>query len=259
MRYGIFGDFHGADLRPLAGAAAAADVNALVCLGDFDLTKTIHQFLEIRRWATDKGYPVYEVPGNHDQAMLNRIDIYSPNFKDYEKTYEQLCDELHSEVEAKNYIRSLLDGGTRSEFWLGDDIHKGRVLAIHGGLADRFDMWTSAYLGDLSDLWNRIESTADYRANFRTMKKLNYRIMIRSHDHEPVYACQEMRQEPREERGFAKISELFSLNRIKKIAGEGRFMLHDDKRYIINPGAVCDGHWAILDVNDKTFLEFRTL
>lgn len=251
MRYGICADFHGADLEPLGSALRKADIDVLVSLSDFDLTKTVHQFLEIKDWAIAKGCPVYEVPGNHDHAMLNQTDIYSPYFEKYDRTYPQLCDELHSDAKAKNYIQGLVDRGTRSEFWLGDDIRRGRVLVVHGGLANRSDMWTP----HPSDLWNRIVRKADYKANFKEMERLGYRIMIRGHDHKPAYAS----QEPRGDKGVAGILKPFSEYRTRKKKGKGRVMLDDDKRYIINPGALREGHWAVIDVADKTFLDFCTL
>ncbi len=77
MKYAIFGDMHGIDLRALEAALGEEDPDSLICLGDFDQTKTIRQFIDIQDYYEALGKRVIVVPGNHDKAILKGESINS--------------------------------------------------------------------------------------------------------------------------------------------------------------------------------------
>jgi len=49
MKYAIIGDLHGSELGDLEKALRLEDPDTLICLGDFDQVKTIHQFIDLEK------------------------------------------------------------------------------------------------------------------------------------------------------------------------------------------------------------------
>ncbi|MCK4295315.1 MAG: metallophosphoesterase, partial [Candidatus Marinimicrobia bacterium] len=77
MKYAIIGDFHGTELKDLDTALDYENPDTIICTGDFDQTKTVHQFMDLEKKYKDAGKKVIKVPGNHDHAILNNLPITS--------------------------------------------------------------------------------------------------------------------------------------------------------------------------------------
>ncbi|MCX8194093.1 MAG: metallophosphoesterase [Candidatus Pacearchaeota archaeon] len=255
MRYMIIGDLHGSDLYlNLEDTIMYENPDFLVCLGDFDQVSTIRQFMEIEKRLENKGKKVIKVPGNHDYALLNHICIDSGTFKKQGKSFYQLVTELNKDTIAKNYLDELVNsrepGYTihRKAFFLDKerfgDAYK--TIVIHG-----------AYDGDISsapnsspeerDLWFRLTEEEDYEKNFRIMEEKGYTIMIRGHDHEPIYSYYD------KENGIV----LYAPDPNKA------YRLFKKRKHIINPGALFNGWFALIDTNETNeevpILKYRRL
>ena len=87
---------------------------------------------------------------------------------------------------------------------------------------------------DVRDLWCRLRIEEDHRKNFEVMKRKGYRVMIRGHDHHPEYTYQD------------------SSGRIvsdRPGESEAEYALSKDRIHTVNPGALCNGHFATIDTS----------
>jgi hypothetical protein len=91
------------------------------------------------------------------------------------------------------------------------------------------------YQGEPADLWTRLRTPSDHAANFKAMEKSDYRIMIRGHDHSPVYTYKD------------------PVKGIKSYDGDddAKFRLFENRLHTINPGAYFEGYFAIIDTDVK--------
>ncbi|MGC8940635.1 MAG: metallophosphoesterase family protein [Candidatus Nanoarchaeia archaeon] len=246
MKYAIFGDLHGTELNGLEKVLAFQNVDVLICLGDFDQTKTIHQFRDLEKKYLSAEKLVIKVPGNHDHAILNDLRMASEVLKRQGKTRFELYYELISDPVAKEYINKLVNSQDQYAIFLDKDKF-GKdypTIIIHGAC----DGDLSSYPGcpeKIKDLWFRLKTENDHRKNFEVMDKKGYKVMIRGHDHEPSYTyC-----DP--EKGI-----------VTRIPESGSvYLLLKHRKHTINPGALLDGWFATIDTRSLNFpmLEYHKL
>ena len=255
MKYTIIGDLHGTELGDLEKVLSFEKPDFLICTGDFDQIKTIHQFKDLEKAYQKKGIKVIKVPGNHDHAILKNIPITSGTLRQQGKTCSGLHQELMNDPIAKQYIDELVnsknprDTNNRVKIFLDEDKFgkKYPTIIIHG-----------AYKGDLSsffdcpleaiDLWMRLTTIGDYSRNFDAMEEKGEKIMIRGHDHYAIYVYQDPHK------GI--------ITHKPKVNGS-TYHLFKNRKHVINPGALFDGLFATIDTNvleEKTpILKYRKL
>ena len=240
MRYTIFGDMHGSDLTGLETALNYLNPDVLICLGDFDQTRTIHQFMDIEKRYLDDGRRVIKVAGNHDHAILTDLDIFSKTLAKQGKTSHELHKELKNDPVARKYIDDLVNTNKTEQIFLDidkfDEAYK--TIIMHG-----------AYDGDCSSfgycpeqikhLWARLLTYYDHHLNFKVMDNKGYNIMIRGHDHNPKYASEDSNT----------VATVYpQLNHYSGDSLEGYRLLKNVK-HTINPGALFDGNFATIDTD----------
>ncbi|MFC1539024.1 metallophosphoesterase [Candidatus Latescibacterota bacterium] len=67
----IFGDIHGRRLIEFDNKIENDNIDIIVCLGDFDLIETIHEYMDFEKKYLKAGKKVITVPGNHDEIISN--------------------------------------------------------------------------------------------------------------------------------------------------------------------------------------------
>lgn len=231
MRYGLVGDVHGSELRKAEKEFHVRKVDYGICLGDFDRAHIARQMMEMQ---IESNIPWIVVPGNHDHSHINRVKIYSGTMTDQGINSEMMWSEweLPENKDAREYVEGMLENkpvvqnsARRIAFYLDED-PDWKVVVIHGAYAGDFQ-------GQPADLWTRLRREADYKKNFEVMEKKGYKIMIRGHDHFPIYTYKDP------EKGVVSYD------------GENgkEFRLFKQRVHTINPGAFFDGNFAIIDTD----------
>lgn len=239
MKYAIIGDVHGTELGDLERALSFENPDLLICTGDFDQTRTIHQFKDLEEKYQRAGKRVIKVPGNHDHAILSNLGISSGTLKRQGKNSFELHQELMKNPIARQYIDELVNSrdprytNNRVRIFLDEDKFgkEYQTIVIHG-----------AYDGDLSsfpscpenirDLWMRLRTENDHSKNFNVMGQKGYKVMIRGHDHDAVYVYNDPTK------GIVAYTP----------EGNGStYRLFENRKHTINPGALFDGLFATID------------
>lgn len=237
MKYIIFGDIHGCSIKPLEQRLEHEDSDVVICLGDFDQVRCVHEFIELENRLTSEGKKVIKVPGNHDHAIINHIDIHSGTLHAQHKNVWQLIKEFDSDSVAKKYLDSLVNSKKVKTFL--DKEKYGNTfstIVLHGGYAGTLYSFPDCP-ENAKELWYRMESKDHFEANLDIMRKKRIRIMIRGHDHEMLNTCEEKTRVKK--RMIASYS-----------SKEGSiFPLHKDERHIINPGAYFEGYFATIEID----------
>lgn len=236
MKYLIFGDVHGQDMKRLEKSLLVENPDTLICLADFDQIYSIRQFMEIEEEYLKKGKEVIKVPGNHDYALVHNQSINSWKLNSKGKSIYFLHGELNEDKKAKEYLSKLVN----SEFIVKGFLDKNKFneeypfVVVHGG-----------YSGDISNyrncpekeqpLWNRMIEEEDFKQNLIELKKRNEKVMIRGHDHIPTYTTMNSNK----------------VDITPTIEGQ-EFMLSPDKEHIINPGAFFYRYFATIDTSGNS-------
>lgn len=227
MRIVIVSDIHGESLDRLESQVLRSFMPDLVlCLGDFDQTRTIREVMELQ-----KRYRMEVVPGNHEHAIYHGIPITSDAMRKQGKSFHDLYQELHSDPLAESYVEGLLRT-PKKEMILDRDRFGGiyRTIIIHGALGG--DLMSNPDAQRIeAELWYRLRSERDHAKNFAVMEKQNFRVMLRGHDAEQTYAYRDP------QKGIA-------------IYEGGRdYRLFPHRLHTITVGDYFDGHYALLDTN----------
>ncbi|MCK4635102.1 MAG: metallophosphoesterase [Candidatus Aenigmarchaeota archaeon] len=239
MKYFIAGDFHGSNLEGLEFEIEKIDPDVAIFTGDYDQVKTIHQARAIQKDLKRKGKKVVNVPGNHDEAILNDMSIWSGTLRRQGKTSEELHEELMQDKEAKDFIDGLVNskipGYTNNRVRIHlDEEQFGdlyQTIVIHGGYDGSLRSWPNCP-EEIKNLWVRLNNQFDHKKNFDVMESKEYKVMLRGHDHEPSYTYNDPKKgivtyEPK---------------------GEGDFYrLFEHRQHTITPGAFFDGWFALID------------
>src|SRR2546427_2865486 len=165
MKVVAVSDIHGQPLKRLEEEVIIPlKPDLILCLGDFDQTKTIREVKEL-----EKRYQMIVVPGNHEHSIYNGYEINSPALLAQRKDYDQLRQELFSDQVAKNYVKKLLANHKREIAIVPENFrYKYRTIVIHGALAGDLHSNRGA-VGIEAELWNRLENSSDYDRNFQEM------------------------------------------------------------------------------------------
>jgi predicted phosphodiesterase len=241
MKYAIIGDIHGAELGDLRKALRFENPDSLICLGDFDQTKTINQFRRLERKYQRDGKQVRKVPGNHDHSVLNNTPMHSGTLMMQEKDIYELHSELMKNSAAHRYIEELVNSENQRHkknqigiFLDGERFGRQyRTIIVHGAFTGSLSSFPDCP-DEIKDMWFRLKTDEDYDKNFKAMARRGYKVMIRGHDHSARYAY----QDPVE--GIV----------IQKPDVEGynlMYKLLKHRKHTINPGALFDGLFAIID------------
>lgn len=241
MKYALFGDIHGTELKDLEKALAYEKPDVLICTGDFDQMRSIHQFIDLENKYKKQGKIVVKVPGNHDHAILTGLYITSGTLMRQGKDCFGLHKELKNDSVAHNYIDDLVNskelGKTNKrvglfldEYRFGKDF---KTIVIHGAYGGDLSSFPRCSK-DIRDLWYRLNTKWDHAENFEVMGKKGYKVMIRGHDHNPVYTYNDL------EKGIVSY--------YPKTKGKS-FRLLKERQHTINPGALFDGDFAIIDTD----------
>lgn len=241
MKYALFGDIHGSELNDLEKFLDSEEIGALICTGDFDQTRSIHQFIELEKKILRGGGKVTVVPGNHDHALYVGDYIRSDEIRRQGGNSKELHEELRADPIASQYILDLLQGerrgfkGNRIKGIL--DLNKFgdfyRVMIVHGAPIGNMHSFPDCP-DKIKNLWARLLTEDDHKEVFDYMDKSGYKIMIRGHDHSPIYSCRDE-------------NEIISFHLPNRdIVG---YRLGKEKLHIVNPGALFDGSLATIDTN----------
>ena len=236
MKYLLCGDFHGFGIPALERVLCEIKPDVVCCTGDFDRVETILQYKEIEQRLRTEGVRVFNVPGNHDHAHRNGLDLISKNIDALGRTSEQLRKELEENPIAGSYIDQLL---TQYEhrFYIDADKYADSfsVILIHGGLhAEALSAAAGRFPSETRRLWYRFASKYDHLINFCAMEEEGVNIMLRGHDHEPAFA-------QRTETGTFVFPSV-----------EGNsFPLHRGKFYTITHGAMKEGFHVVIDTAEE--------
>ncbi len=241
MKYVMMGDLHGSELRGLETALDYLDPDVLICLGDFDQIKTIHQFRDIEERYENDGKKVIKVAGNHDHAILTGFDIYSGTLRMQDKTSRELHEELKQDPVAIKYIDDLVNTNKTEQVFLDKDKfgEKYRTIIIHGAYDGDLYSYPSCS-PEIKHLWMRLRTKYDYAKNFDVMQRKGFNVMIRGHDHEPSYAYEDSNREI-----------FLCAPKMNNSLEESHFeyKLKHNRRYVINPGALFNHHFAMIDTD----------
>ncbi len=233
----------------------------IICLGDFDTTKAVHEARSLL-----KKYGGIAVPGNHDEMIFDQhVDFFSGTFgpgrtpftciqefsKDkiartylehliYGESEKLKLLELLSEKEKKHTPQDRLNAQIRllPIHSVSETASHNNAAVVHGGFAGQASS-IGAYSGEEHGrLWYRIYdgngvlSDSYAEQNFEKMKELGVNILIRGHDHVQSYAYKRQNNSIDARSG--------------RVSG---YNLLPARMHIINPGAYYDGEYAIIDTD----------
>jgi len=235
MKYAIIGDIHGRDLGDLEKALKFEKPDSLICLGDFDQVKSIRQFMDLEKRFLERGKEVIKVPGNHDYALLNNFGISSRTLNQQGGSILEFHQELIEDIVAHKYFFEFVNSGNKKEIFLDENIFSKdyKTIIIHGAVGGDLSSFPRCP-EKIKDLWFRLRTKEDYKKNFKIMGEEGYNVMIRGHDHDAVYVYED---------STGKL--------VPNLPWETgpRYELDLDKKHVINPGALFDGSFAMIDTN----------
>lgn len=113
MKYLIFGDVHGRSLEPLEKILDSEKDMGIICLGDFDTTKTVHQAMNMLQ-----KYGGVIVAGNHDEMIYDQyVNFNAGAFIEGSKMNAFTCiEDFNNDQVARDYLRHLLYGTPTQDF-----------------------------------------------------------------------------------------------------------------------------------------------
>jgi predicted phosphodiesterase len=241
MKYVIFGDIHGEELKDLESAVQYENPDSVICTGDFDQIGTIHRVLKFEEDCKKAGKKFIKVPGNHDHAILNNIPIHSKALQKYGKSSSELHKELINDPVAFRYISDLVNSKTqytnnRIKTLLDENKLGAAYPAIitHGGYDGDLSSFPNCP-DNMKNLWVRLRTPEDHKKNFAVMAGKGYKIMIRGHDHKPTYAYNDS------EKGVV----------IYNPEKDESYRLFLNRQHTITPGALSEGYFAIINTNEN--------
>lgn len=188
MKYLIFGDIHGKDLKKLEKTILVEKPDTLICLGDFDQVKSIREFMDIEKSLLNQGKKVIKVPGNHDYAVLNNLGINSGTMQLQGKTTYELHNDFKKDEKAREYLFKLVNSDLFARGFLNKEKYgkKYPFVVVHGGYGGKNGCYSC--IDELKPMWYRMKDEEDITINFRELNKRDEKIMIRGHDHFPAFS-----------------------------------------------------------------------
>lgn len=260
MKYAVIGDIHGQPLdnfikeirefdpvlernpiprvreKGFLPEIESADLDYIICTGDFDLAESVRQYRNLKNTLEEVEF--IEVPGNHDEALLNYTPISSGTMRELGKGFEELYNELREEENEGDldFLQQLMhnSGSELSNHSLETEIGGLNTLVVHAGLSGDLSS-NSSCPREKRDLWYRLYGEKEYMENFERMSEKGVELMIRGHDHSP-------------ELGFYSDGAL-TVNQPEP--GQS-FELEEGSLYTLTHGAWYDGWYATLETGGET-------
>ncbi len=261
MKYAIFGDIHGNELKELEHSLRFENPDTLICTGDFDQVRSIRNYMKLEQDYLNQGKQVITVPGNHDHSILNNLPLFSGTIYKQGKDHNILHEELKEDQVSFNYLDKLINNldirknNYRKVINLGNNSDY-RTIVIHGGLEGNLDYGPRGVKNQREkDLWSRIIMYHDkkdkyinsiyQRSNFNNMGRKALNVMIRGHDHIQDYTYNGQKK------GIVSYGKEDS----------NSFRLFPNRQHTITHGALFDGHFATIDTDleKQPILEFHQL
>lgn len=235
MRHAIISDIHSRSAAPLNEFLREQNADTLWCLGDYDNTECIEEFINLYHNLEKQGVTTYLVAGNHDTCHYRCSGIESKELSREEFLINAIMNIAHQRV--NRFLDDLCNKPATLEAEIETPFGNLSTVALHGAFTGTYEA-----LNNRKDSlrWNRIRSFDTARKNFDKMKEKGYDLMLRGHDHCPRVIF----QSPEGILGEYDLD-------IKP-----NVPLQKGHRYIINPGAYCDGNIVILDT-DKPQVEYK--
>jgi predicted phosphodiesterase len=244
MKYLIFGDIHGKDLKKLEKRISEENPEVLVCLGDFDSVKSIREFMEIEKEFLKQGKKVYKVPGNHDYALLHGRSLESGTLEVSKKSMWDHYKDLNRDDKAKEYLFQFVNSDLFVRGYLDEKKFEKEYpfVVVHGGYIGNIKS-CGGCSDELKPMWFRMKTEGDFYDNMGEMMKKNEKIMIRGHDHFPAFSRMDFKTGERETD--------------YPISGS-KFKINPRKQHIINPGAYFYRDYATIDTQcGKPLVEYK--
>ncbi len=237
MKYLIFGDIHGKDLKKLEKRIQVENPDTLVCLGDFDSVNSIREFMEIEEDFAKKGNKVIKVPGNHDYAVLNARSLESSTLNVSGKSVRDHYISLNNDKKAKDYFFNFVN----SDLFVRDYLDKEKFeneypfVVVHGGYIGNLDSCPGCP-DEIKPMWFRMKTDGDFYDNMGEMMEKGEKIMIRGHDHFPAFSRMNFKTGEREN--------------LNPVNGDF-FKINSEYQHIINPGPYFYRDYSIIDTSNN--------
>ena len=237
MKCLIAGDYHIYPLHSLEKLIEKEKAEMFISLGDFDRADLVEHFMEIAAKLRQKGIEVIDIPGNHEHAILNNIEIDSESLRELGKDFGMLNQEFQDNPRVKLYLENLLKPENLiRRFQIG----KFNAVIVHGGYDGDLSKMPSEVEEQYFKLWYRIIDEqrgilSRLDANFKKMEENGENLMIRGHDHYRFHG----------QRKSGITSYEFNKSEIE---------LQTDSAHIIMPGAFYDCFYAIIENNGSNLM-----
>lgn len=226
MKTAIMSDFHSVSPIECVKRLHGDGIERFAFLGDYDEPSVLRDILDLD---VDKIVLV----GNHDYEFVRGKEVFSPKLKSRPSDYIEKWADC---PEGKFIENSSTIYRGRKRGMKVIDRSKRPTVYVHGCLVNGV-----AWEVRIPEIWGRLnnprvpEITDEQRRfyNLREMKKKNYDIMFRGHDH------------------FNGIVSALKKNDFRHSGGidfsQFGMDLEKNKRYIVSVGAFCEGKYAIYD------------
>ena len=269
VKYLLIGDTHSTSImEAIQKVYKHTQIDSVISTGDFDdPTLVTGDMVKIM-----KSMDSYFVVGNHDLSYaIEEGKIVSGTSREtFYKKHPEIVDEYCERTTRMKYYdlamgQSVIVSGAIKDQWdktptakklvkaawengithdqgnckkgrfgkiLQTYMGKMKALIVHGGLAGSCGKYSDE---DKNRVWYRQESIQDFEENFKKMG--DTKIMIRGHDHDAQY----IRKDPQ----TGTVSYDIDFNSPETTTSF--FRLFEHRQHIVNPGALCDGQYAIID------------
>lgn len=218
MKIAVSGDYHGKSLDSLKMELMGQGIDMHISLGDYATLNIIIQYLDMRYIMNLIGIGSIEVASNHDVALYRNLELGGPH-----KTPDDEHDRLMKDSRAREFIEDMLHNYYQT-LSFGDY----NAVIIHGALDG--DIESAHIKGDERMLWYRFKEEEDILRNFEKMDSMGFNLMIKGHDHGPVFYSLEG-GEVHTNNGWSEES----------------FHLRSDRLQIIQPGAYVLDRYCVIE------------
>lgn len=261
----IISDSHFERISQINGMVAHKTGGKLIYLGDVDSSDVLSDLIELKKKFDDKESlemlsseledRCIIVPGNHCHAYVHNVHIHSwlvedhGGFKNIQKTFKK-------NNKFFSHLKTLVDSYLKcyKEKIPYTTINSKKIALCHGGIAKELTCGSPYFL------WQRLISLMglpDYeliKKNFEALKNDSYDGLLKGHSHNPFLIMEDS------EDSFLiyGMSGLFHISSDKNTKKEiymdfyeREFLISDDKRFILCPGAYMNGFSVTLYEQEK--------
>jgi len=226
----FFSDFHGNDpSEVIERELAFGGVEKLICLGDYDTPEVLRAIKKLV-------VPKILLTGNHEFHYFFDLPIGSPNMKHPFEHYVRLWENSENSLERESLEKKIDEGGASSGLIVQDSFLGETIVYTHAGIVDVGSPDSDAP----GFIWSTMRDFGVMDRNFKAMKKNQYWLMFRGHDH--LHSAI----------SFPSQSSWDSIPSYEP----DKIELSKDRLYILTIGAFIGRGYGVLDSDKKTF-EYR--